>query len=105
MVDQAIASAVKRYLSILHEHQVPASYAVLFGSCARGEEHEGSDIDVFIVSQEFGRDWQKWNRLLWELRIYGDYRIEPTPVTEDDVVNDDTSLRIEMARREGIVIY
>ncbi|MBN2209154.1 MAG: nucleotidyltransferase domain-containing protein [Candidatus Coatesbacteria bacterium] len=104
MVDESIIEIVRRYLRLLNERGVPASFAVLFGSFARGDQRPESDVDVIIVSKEYDEDWRKWNRKLWELRYLVDARIEPTPVGEHEFETDDTSIRIEMARREGIRI-
>jgi len=35
------------------EKDYPIKMMILFGSRARGEEHEDSDIDIIIVSNEF----------------------------------------------------
>jgi len=105
MVDQTVVCIIKKYLAVLNEHQIPASYAVLYGSYARGDQRAESDIDVLVVSDVFDKDWPRWNQLLWEATIYADYRIEPMPVTQDELERDDMSINIEMARREGIVIY
>ena len=105
MVDQTVVCIIKKYLAVLNEHQIPASYAVFYGSHARGDQREESDIDVLVVSDLFDKDWPRWNQLLWEATIYADYRIEPMPVTQDELERDDMSMNIEMARQEGIVIY
>jgi len=104
VVDESIVAIVRRYLSLLKERGVPASFAVLFGSFARGEQRPGSDVDILVISKEYDEDWQRWNRKLWELRFLVDARIEPTPVGELEFDTDDVSIRIEMARREGIRI-
>ncbi len=104
MVDESIVAIVRRYLSLLKERGVPASFAVLFGSFARGEQRPESDVDILVISKEYDEDWQRWNRKLWELRFLVDARIEPTPVGELEFDRDDVSIRIEMARREGIRI-
>lgn len=104
MVDESIVAIVRRYLNLLKERGVPASFAVLFGSFARGEQRPGSDVDILVISKEYDEDWQCWNRKLWELRFLVDARIEPTPVGELEFDTDDVSIRIEMARREGIRI-
>ena len=105
MVDQSVIATVKKYLTVLLEHDVPVAFAILYGSHARGDQREESDIDILVVSDAFDVDWQRWNRLLWELVIYADYWIEPIPVTQHQLDTDDVSMIIEMARREGIVIY
>jgi len=105
MVDQSVIAIVREYLEVLMEHDVPVAFAILYGSYARGDQRADSDIDVLVVSDAFDKDWPKWNRLLWELLIYVDYRIEPIPVTPHQLETDDLSMVIEMARREGIVIY
>ncbi|MCD6328158.1 nucleotidyltransferase domain-containing protein [bacterium] len=105
MVDQTVVRIIREYLAVLKEHQIPASCAVLYGSYARGDQRKESDIDVLVVSEVFDKDWPRWNQLLWELVIYADYRIEPMPVTQSQFETDNTSMIIEMARQEGIVIY
>lgn len=105
MVDRSVIAIVREYLAVLLEHDVPASFAVLYGSFARGDQREESDIDIIVVSDASDADWQRWNRLLWELVIYADHRIEPIPITQHQLDTDDVSMIIEMARREGIVIY
>ena len=105
MVDQSVIRIVRDYLTVLRDRQIPASHAVLFGSYARGDQREESDIDILVVSDVFDEDWPRWNQLLWEATIYTDYRIEPMPVTQEELETDNTSMNILMARREGIVIY
>ena len=105
MVDESIVEIVRRYLRLLRERGVPVSFAVLFGSFARGDQRPESDVDILVISKEYDKDWRRWNRKLWELRYLVDARIEPTPVGEREFETDDVSIRIEMARQEGIVIY
>ncbi|MBN2209156.1 MAG: nucleotidyltransferase domain-containing protein [Candidatus Coatesbacteria bacterium] len=105
MVDRSVIQTVRHYLAVLLRQGIPVKYSVLFGSYARGDQRAESDVDLFVVSEAFQDDWPKWNERVWELTAYSDAMIEPTPVTEDELVNDNTSLRLEMARREGIVIY
>lgn len=105
MVKQSVVTAVKEYLRVLLDHSVPVEFAVLYGSYARTRESEDSDIDLVVVSEIADTKWQSWKKRLWELVVYADYRIEPIPVTLRQLEADDSSMIIEMARREGIVIY
>lgn len=48
-----IRHTVERYLQALNQHQIPITEAVFFGSYARGNETEWSDIDIALVSEIF----------------------------------------------------
>ena len=102
MVDPTIVRAVQGYLSAVRQTGLQARRAVLFGSYARGEAHSDSDIDILIIAPEFD---EAYNRervdLLWTLRVTTDSRIEPLPVGERQWQEDDSSMMIEIARREG----
>jgi len=50
-IDTEILSSIKEYLAIVGEHyRIDAAY--LFGSHARGDIHEWSDVDLAIVSKD-----------------------------------------------------
>ena len=79
-----------------------APRAVLFGSHARGDAHRDSDIDIPVIAPEFDQPYDSERvDLLWALRASTDSRIEPMPVGERQWQEDDTSMIIEIARREG----
>jgi len=44
---------VLEYIKLLNESGLLIDKAYLFGSAARNEQHEGSDIDVMLVSKRF----------------------------------------------------
>ena len=48
-----VAAIVARYCKQLEALGIRVEQAILFGSYARGEAQEGSDIDVLIVSSDF----------------------------------------------------
>ena len=50
-----IANAVNRYKRQLATMGIRVERVFLFGSQARGEAREGSDIDVIVVSPDFDR--------------------------------------------------
>ena len=51
-----IRHTVERYLQALNGHHIPIKEAVLFGSYAKGNETEWSDIDIALVSEIFEGD-------------------------------------------------
>jgi len=105
MVESTVINAVRQYLAVLPTVGIHASRAVLYGSFARGEADQHSDIDLIVIAPEFdlGRDFETINRL-WETTILADNRIEPIPCGEKEWESGDGRPILEIARREGVVI-
>jgi predicted nucleotidyltransferase len=107
MADKTIVKIVQDYLRLVTQNGIPVRFGVLYGSYAKGTAHEWSDIDLLVVSpvydDEKQRTHKKWGEL-WHIAIGADARIEPIPVGEKQYQEDDTSMIIEIARREGQVI-
>lgn len=53
LTQDAVILKVKRYVNELISIGVPIEKAILFGSFAKGNPHEYSDIDVALVSPNF----------------------------------------------------
>lgn len=64
------------YKSLVSEH-LDVDKVILFGSFARGEAGDESDIDVAIVVNSVKGDFFSYAPLLWKLRKQIDERIEP----------------------------
>ncbi len=64
------------YKSLVSEH-LDVDKVILFGSYARGEAGDESDIDVAIVVNSVKGDFFSYAPLLWKLRKQIDERIEP----------------------------
>ncbi len=105
MVENAVVSAVRRYLSVLPTVGIHASRAVLFGSFARGEADQYSDIDLVVIAPEFDSE-RNFDTIksLWETTLLADNRIEPIPCGEREWDSGDGRPIIEIARREGLVV-
>jgi predicted nucleotidyltransferase len=105
MVNSAIVSAVRRYLCAVSSEGIHARRAVLFGSLARGEGDEWSDIDLVVIAPEFDVPCDVTQvEALWRATLAADNRIEPIPCGEREWETDETRPILEIARREGIVI-
>jgi predicted nucleotidyltransferase len=51
-----VKDIIDRYLNELDRHNIPIKEAILFGSYAKGNHHEWSDIDIALVSEIFTGD-------------------------------------------------
>jgi len=82
MVDQRIINTIKQYIK-----SIPKEYGIkkvfLFGSFARGNEKDGSDIDVALIFENMS-DFYATQRDLMKLRRGIDLRIEPHPIKSEN---------------------
>ncbi len=104
MVDSTVVEIVRRYLKVLRDERIPASLAIVFGSAARGGTTPASDIDLLIVAPEYDKDSWSTEADMWRLTLRVDPRIEPIPVGERQMSEDDVSPLLEGARREGVIV-
>ena len=84
---------VKQYRSIL-ESYFNIEKVYLFGSYARNNYREDSDIDVAIVVRHLEGDFFSTNPILWKLRRQVDDRIEPI-LLESEIDNNNFLLEIQ----------
>ena len=102
MLDREAVSAVRRYLAALAEQGLEPSFAVVFGSTARGASGPLSDIDLVVVARRFDQPYGFPEvALLWRVAARVDSRIEPIPCGEEQWETDSSTAVIEIARREG----
>jgi len=73
---------------------------VLFGSYAKGNQLEDSDIDVAIIVNSVENDFFSYAPLLWKLRREIDDRIEPVLIEK----NHDESGFLNEILKTGIII-
>ena len=105
MADTTIVKAVQDYLKYVKQQGIPVSYGVLFGSHVKDKAHEWSDIDLLVISPRFDEqqtsdDYER----LWMFAARTNKRIEPIPIGEKQYKEDQSSLILEVARREGQII-
>jgi predicted nucleotidyltransferase len=104
MVEETVIEAVRKYLAELPRVGINARRAILFGSFARGQAGEYSDIDLIVIAPEFdGPREISLVQALWRATI-ADNRIEPIPCGEHEWETDQSRPVLEIARREGIII-
>jgi len=105
MVDDLVRIAIRKYLEAARAAGIRTRRGALFGSHARGEADEWSDIDLVVISPDLDGDIDRETvARLWELRAHTDSRIEPVACGEVEWEHEDSRPIIEVARREGIII-
>ncbi len=84
---EAIAIAM-RYVAKLRMNKIPVEQAYLYGSYARGNYHEDSDIDVVIVSPQFTKSRFEDSLTIAMMRYDIDLRISPLAYNPADFIMD-----------------
>ncbi len=97
------ADLINRYVLLLRQTGINVSQVILFGSYAKGLAKPDSDIDLAIVSSQFGKNAWKEMILLRKLALKIDSHIEPLPLAPQDVDDQYSSLSQEI-KRTGILM-
>lgn len=101
-INTEIADIVEKYIAIVKENYDVVAI-ILFGSYAKGTEHEDSDIDIAVVTDDIKTDKFDEEVKLTLLRRKIDSRIEPHIIKVDDYENDETPFIVEV-KNTGIKV-
>jgi len=97
-----LLAELKQGLTKIYGDRLKAVY--LFGSYARGDHHEGSDLDVMIVLDTYKRYWDELVRsaeLASDLSLRYDVTVSRTIMTEAQWKKGDLPV-LRNVRAEGI---
>lgn len=101
-INKKIANIVDKYIAIVKENYDVVAI-ILFGSYAKGTEHEDSDIDIAIITDDIKTDKFDEEVKLTLLRRSIDNRIEPHIISINDYENDETPFVVEV-KNTGIKV-
>jgi len=79
MAKREIVKKVKEYIKLLKSNNIKVDKVYLFGSHASNKAKETSDIDIAIISPDFGKDYMEEMRLLMKIADKVDLTIFPDP--------------------------
>ncbi|MEA1937074.1 MAG: nucleotidyltransferase domain-containing protein [Patescibacteria group bacterium] len=98
-----VKKEIDKYIEALKKNKLPLKKVILFGSYAKGTQHQWSDIDLCIVSPKFKNTFDA-TQYLWSKRKISDvkYAIEPIGFSPRDF-KDNTSITFEI-KKTGIEI-
>jgi len=104
MVNPEIRSIILRFVDVLNSKGIRVEKAVLYGSYASGNVHTGSDLDLAIISPDFGKNRFEEGKMLLQLAWRIDPRLEPIPISSDSYENDTWIPLIYEIREKGVEV-
>ena len=99
-MDQKIVKIARRYAEKV-KAAMPVKMVVLYGSYARGNATEYSDIDIAVIVDEFRGDYLKASANLFNLVRGVNTKIEPVLLSK----KNDKSGFLESILKHGKIIY
>ena len=99
MVNTEIVAITKKFTDVLIKNGIRVEKVILYGSYASGKAHSDSDIDLAIVSPDFGKDRHEELKKLLQLAWRIDPRIEPIPISSTSFNNTWLPIIYEIRQR------
>ena len=102
VISSDIKNVVRKYINMVNESK-KISRAFIYGSYARGNASQWSDIDVALISSDFTEDLFEERIVLMKLALTIDDRIEPSLFRPEDfntgnpLVNEISTFGIEIS--------
>lgn len=104
MVEAEIIENIRQFAKLLRKRKIRISKIILYGSRVTGKAHKYSDIDIAIVSPDFGKDRFAEGVKLWSIARKIDPRIEPVPISLSSYEEDTWLPLIYEIRTKGIEV-
>ena len=79
---------IKKFVKRLRQEGISVDRVILYGSHAAGKGRRDSDIDVAVVSKDFGKDRVEEGIELYRIAGKVDARLEPVPISLAAYEND-----------------
>lgn len=98
-----VKKTIHKYKKLLEKEGIKFDKIYLFGSYAKNCPRQWSDIDVAIVSKEFGKDLFNKQLLLDRIADKVSYAIQPHPFHPRDLEDKWSSLSLEI-RKYGKIL-
>lgn len=99
-----VAGLVREFVTALSE-QVQVERVILFGSRAQGEATDNSDVDLLVVSPDFGRDVLADYTLVYRCIPLLDVDVDVIPRTPDQVAEAAPDSFLATVLEDGVTVY
>ncbi len=90
---------IKEFVNALKREGITIDRVILYGSYATGDVGPDSDIDVAVISKDFGKDRVEEGMVLYRIAGKIDPRLEPVPLSTK-MYEDDTWIPLIYEIRE-----
>lgn len=97
-----VIKTIKKFMRALKHEGISVERVILYGSYAKGKARADSDIDVAVVSKDFGKDRVEEGMSLFRIAGGIDSRIEPVPFSLKQYENDTWVPLIYEIRKYGV---
>lgn len=84
MAKKQITRIIKKFIKAIQEKDIKVEATIVFGSYAQNKADENSDIDVAVISPDFGKDFLNESILLKKISMNVDYNISPRPYSLEE---------------------
>ena len=103
--DQEAIQIAQRFGDLVKKQGIPVQQLLLFGSRARGGWKPWSDVDICVISPQFGKNVSEEMGLLLRLTVQlkSPFPVEPIPFGMDDLEDKFSSLANEI-RKHGVSV-
>ena len=105
MVTQEIKDIIGRFVEAVLSRGIHVDKAILYGSYAIGKEGKDSDLDVAVISTDFGKDRYMEGTMLMKLAWRIDPRLHPVPFSSESFAHDTWIPLVHEIRTHGLVAY
>jgi predicted nucleotidyltransferase len=95
---------IKKFVNTLIREGISVDRVILYGSYANARMRPDSDIDVAIISKDFGRDRVEEGMTLYRIAGKIDPRLEPVPISIEAYKNNTWVPLIYEIKTKGIEI-
>jgi predicted nucleotidyltransferase len=101
--NQAI-KIIRKFVKAVEKEGIEVDRIILYGSYARGRMRGDSDIDVAVISRNFGKDRVEEGMKLFRIAGEIDSRLEPVPISVQAFEKDTWIPLIYEIREKGVVL-
>ena len=102
MAKREVIKTIKEFVKALRQEGIRVDRVILYGSYAKGKVRPDSDIDVAVISRNFGKDRVEEGMTLFRIAGKIDPRLEPIPISSDSYEKDTWVPLIYEIKEKGI---